>query len=190
MNAILPLWPETGNIRLRSLSVEPFNSGADKRHSVRLPIQPGLPLTLCWIDAFDLKPNVDSDPVGITLIRGLADHQGQDRVPDSSECEMLKMWISRPHFSADGYFASGLGLHTWYQGWLTIVPIVPWHGPPSPGPRSGWILVSALVYGIKLFACCELMQRVLQSSLYTMRKCTECVIYSNFMMIWSNISVL
>ena len=181
MNAILPFWPETGNIRLRSLSVEPLNSGGDKSYSVRLPIQPGLPLTLCWIDAFDLKPNVASDPVGITLIRGLADHQGQDRVPDSSECEMLKMWI---------FWIFCFRPRSTYKGWLTIVPIVPWHGPPSPDPRSGWILASALVYGIKLFACCELMQRVLLSSLYTMRKCTECVIYSNFMMIWSNISVL
>ena len=33
-------------------------------------------------------------------------------------------------------------------------------GPRRQGCRYGWILTSALAYGITLFACCELMQRV------------------------------
>ena len=60
------------------------------------------------------------------------------------------------------------------------MPIVPWHGAPvvTP-PRSGCILISELAYGITLFAYCEPMQHIWFSLLYTMRKCSERVIYSS-----------
>jgi len=54
-----------------------------------------------------------------------------------------------------------------------------------PWPRSGWlhaVWLPVLSYfhnvGNTLFACCELMQRVWLTSVYVMRKCTECVSFT------------